>query len=552
MDAAADLLSWIDRAEVRLRAGGLSGHRAFVALCRHLARAFELPPGLWLEGPDVPERIELDPVPVTSELDLFGLAYERFFSDVFKAERGQFFTPKPLVELMADLAVIGPEDRVLDPTCGSGTFLVVAHQRGGNVCGVEIDPELVGLCRLNLKMHGVRPQAVRQADFFLEDDEGKWDVILANPPFSVEINDPLILRRHALSQGKSKMSSDHLFLEAAWRSLKPGGRLVAVLPHSILSNARHAQLRDWILDHYQRRAVISLPEGVFRPFGGTAARACIVSLEKRPVSSRSWVAAVVTNPGYDTSRRIFRRSDPDELSSLRASFAAGTLPLLPVDLDTWQPEVLWINNGIGPTVPRAVMKTLATGINERFRPSRQPRVAFTEIDLADIDKRTGEIRCARIKKGSGFSGEKVSFKEGDVLFSRMRPNLNNVALAVRPDSGLPSKMCGSAEWVPLRPGRLPGFVLTAARSSFVRAQLLPTSGQTRPRVCMDDVTSVVVPDPGEDAKKLMDAIVVHAHEQRRIERQRIAAVDVAYEQFGRGEIDAAALVSLLRGLLPEG
>nr|MBC8455117.1 N-6 DNA methylase [Deltaproteobacteria bacterium] len=147
-------------AENRLRAVGLSGRNAYAALCRNLAKRLNIPAHLWIDGPDAPADARLDRIPLTSELDLFGLAYERFFPEVFKAEHGQFFTPRPLVELMTDMAEVRPGDRVLDPTCGSGTFLVVAQNRGAEVEGIEVDPELVALCRLNLALHGADPRSV--------------------------------------------------------------------------------------------------------------------------------------------------------------------------------------------------------------------------------------------------------------------------------------------------------------------------------------------------------------------------------------------------------
>ena len=111
-------------AEHRLRAVGLNGRSAYAALCRHLAQRLQLPKSLWLDGPDAPPSAGLASLELTAEIDLFGLAYERFFPEVFKGERGQFFTPRPLVEMMADLAELKPGERVLDPTCGSGGFLV--------------------------------------------------------------------------------------------------------------------------------------------------------------------------------------------------------------------------------------------------------------------------------------------------------------------------------------------------------------------------------------------------------------------------------------------
>ena len=92
-------------AEDRLRATGLSGRRAYAALCRHFAERLHIPDSMWLDGPDAPAGARLDRIPLTAELDLFGLAYERFFPEIFKAERGQFFTPRPLVELMVEHSI---------------------------------------------------------------------------------------------------------------------------------------------------------------------------------------------------------------------------------------------------------------------------------------------------------------------------------------------------------------------------------------------------------------------------------------------------------------
>ena len=76
------------------------------------------------------------------------------------------------------------------------------------------------------------------------------------------------------------------FLTSCPGRLRPGGRLAAILPYSVLANPRHAELRDWLSARFVREAVVSLPEGVFKPFGGTASRACVVVLTKRPAHLR--------------------------------------------------------------------------------------------------------------------------------------------------------------------------------------------------------------------------------------------------------------------------
>src|SRR5262245_27866469 len=93
-----------------------------------------------------------------------GLAYERFFADLFKGRRGQFFTPPPIVRLLVGRLSITAGETVLDPTCGSGSLLVEALRSGARVRGIERDPRLARLARLHLELAGAAPD-VRAADF---------------------------------------------------------------------------------------------------------------------------------------------------------------------------------------------------------------------------------------------------------------------------------------------------------------------------------------------------------------------------------------------------
>jgi SAM-dependent methyltransferase len=536
-------------AEARLRAAGLSGRNAFAALCRSLASRLGLERRFWIEGPDAPAEVGLDRIALTAELDLFGLAYERFFSDIFKAERGQFFTPRPLVELMVDLAAIRPGQKVLDPTCGSGSFLVAAHARGAEVDGIEIDPELVALCRLNLVLHGADPRGVRRGDLFreLEDDE-RWDVVLANPPFSLDVTDTAALRLFTLAIGRARASSDVLFLEAAWRRLRPGGILVAVLPRSLLANQAFADLRDWVEERFVRRAILSLPEGIFRPFGGAASRASVVALAKRPAALQPWIAVEVRHPGFDTRRKVYRPTEPDELARLRLDIRQGTAPRRAADERGWIPEAFDRDAGIASGVRRVPLASLAPRVSSTQRPGDDPGAPFTEIDLADVDKATGEVIAARATAGARLRGTKSSFAEGDLVFARLRPNLNNVAIVRRPDPRLPAAIVGSSEWVRLAPPIHPRFALVAARSSFTRAQVSSTEGQTRPRIRPSDLDEVEVPDPGETARAEIDRIVGRALDARWEARQILVRVAELYEAFGKGELTEDALLQALRDL----
>ncbi len=532
-DPAERFAGELRAAEERLRACGLSGRRAFVGLVRHLADRLGLPRELWPDGADAPAAARLDKLPLAPDLDLFGLAYERFFTDLFKGERGQYFTPRPLVELLADLASVRAGDRVLDPTCGSGGFLIAALARGADVDGIEVDPDLATLARLNLAMHGQNPRAVRTADFFRSPPEDRWDVVLANPPFSVSIDDPEVLARHGL---RGRVGSDVLFVQAALACVRPGGRLATVLPYSFLTNPGTAAVRDSLAMLAVREAVVSLPEGIFNPFGGTGTRACVVVLRRLPAPMSPMLAAIVSQPGFDTRRQTYRRTEPDELVALRLHLRGGEFPRARrVVSHIWLPEECFEGSVISSAVDTFRLAERAKVLPQTVVKTKGSR---SVIEFSHVDKQTGEVVDADVREAAGLA----EITAGEILFGRMRPALNNVVRAALPRADLPRAMAGSGEWVRLRAASEADFLLVALRSSFARAQLAVTSGQTRPRARISDIASMRLPDPGPSARRAIDQAVATLHAARAQSRERLLAIAEAYEAFGRGEITAEELV----------
>ena len=208
--------------------------------------------------------------------------------------------------------------RVLDTCCGTGGFLVsyvnymrkiltvqesnkggadeVIRQRvsarikelcGKNVFGTDINPFLVRTCQMNLVMHGDGSANIFPADSILSpsewDDEGaarnigygKFDVVITNPPFGGRaiIDDPHVLSRYDLStydsqNPRSFLPAEQLFVEAAMKFLKPGGRLAIVLPDSILNNPGLQFIRSWLLRRARIIGSIDLPKETFAHSGG--------------------------------------------------------------------------------------------------------------------------------------------------------------------------------------------------------------------------------------------------------------------------------------------
>lgn len=512
-------------AEERLRAEGLTGAQAFAAL-RDAVRA--------RMGEAVTARPSalqaVDALPLDGDVDLLGLAYERFFADLFKGRRGQYFTPRPLVELLLDRAGVRPGETVLDPTCGSGGFLVVAARRGARVRGIELDPTLVELARLNLAVAGL-PGEVEQGDCFALDVE-PVDLVVANPPFSVPIGDPDVLRRYELGRGRRRVPSDQLFCEALERWVRPGGRAAVVLPWSVVVNPSFEAVRERLSAGWHREALCLLPEGVFRPFGGAAGRAVLLWLRRGGSGRTRW--AVLRDPGWDVRSIHVRLTSDDERRRLADDAAWEELPD-----GAWTPV-----RRTGRGVPLRELARLRT---DRVTPARDPQAPFALVELAHVDKATGEVSGAANVAGADVAGARAAIEPGDLLISRLRPELGNVAMARRP-ARANGPLVGSPEWIVLRPERLPHFTLHALRTPAWRAALPVTAGQTRPRTTPGAVLDSDVPWPGEALAARIDALARDLHARRALLRDRLDALQAALDAFAAGDLDEAGLAERLEAL----
>jgi protein-L-isoaspartate O-methyltransferase len=519
------------RAEDRLRAHGLTGAQAFDALLPAIEERLGVTGRQQVLMPAfVREAAEALPRPA-GEIDLLGLAYERFFADLFKGLRGQFFTPPPIGRLLVAGLDLAPGQRVIDPTCGSGGLLVLAARAGARVAGVEIDRRLARLAALNLALVGAHePEAVRPADFFgVEPPEEPFDALIANPPFSVDIDDRWVLDRYEMGRGKARVLSDRLFVEAIEQWVVPGGRAGVVMPHSVLANPSWQDVRDRIDAGWIRTRTCTLPEGVFRPFGGAAGRAVLLWLERRSRRRQRVQAEVLwgtlADPGYDVRNKRLRPTSSVEVDARCAG--VGFEPL---------PAGAWVPAGTGRGVP---VRDVA-----RLRRERGPPSEWV-ADLAHADRVTGELHPEARPAGPGAEpSARQRLAPGDVVVAQLRPNLGNVAAVPPADGGV----VGSPEWIALEPMRHGGWLLHALRTPAWRGALPIPHGQTRPRVSPEAVLDSPVPWPDEALAARVDALSVRLRDERRLLRERLVALQGAVDRFAAEELDEEGLEAEVRRL----
>lgn len=226
--------------------------------------------------------------------DIIGDAYEyliaKFASDSGK-KGGEFYTPSMVSALLAELVGIKDGEEIYDPTCGSGSLLLKASQKGTNnfIYGQEKNAQTYALCVMNMFLHNIPNPKIKWGDTLTNplhlDTNGdlrRFSKIVANPPFSLdkwgydELKEDRFSRFNYGMPPKSK--GDYAFLLHMIKSLKNGGTLGVVMPHGVLfRGSSEGKIRASLIKQGYLKAIIGLPSNLFY---GTSIPACIMIFSK--------------------------------------------------------------------------------------------------------------------------------------------------------------------------------------------------------------------------------------------------------------------------------
>ncbi len=204
--------------------------------------------------------------------------FESLVPRVSKADKGQFFTPRAVVDFVIDMLAPRAGEVVVDPACGSGAFLsharavakVAAH-------GCDVDPRAVRVARLLALAASADPATVNRADGLRESGLPRADIVATNPPFAGRAPSD----GFAVADVVRNPERDVLFLERALDLLRDGGRLGIVLPYNKASGNAFAALRRWLVGQARVLAVVGLPRETFLPH--TSQRTFVLFAQKRAV-----------------------------------------------------------------------------------------------------------------------------------------------------------------------------------------------------------------------------------------------------------------------------
>ena len=306
----------------------LNTSKAVHSLNDRISSLFEQTKQAYQDIFDADDRIKISPIALgftvnklqsisllNSSQDAKGLAFQKFLSHHEKDGQGQFFTPEPIIDFCVAMMQPKPNEKIIDPTCGSGGFLLsalkylqnnydelnITETVSQNLFGLDINKSIARIAKMKLLLEANGKTNVFCVNSLEDLDTLKlslshtdgFDLVLANPPFGAKITNTAILSKfdlgykwsnhnnefHKTKSAYPNQNAEILFIERCLQLLKEGGRMAIVLPNGNFENPSLEYLRYYIKLKAKILAIVNLPQETFIPFG-TGVKTSLLFLEK--------------------------------------------------------------------------------------------------------------------------------------------------------------------------------------------------------------------------------------------------------------------------------
>ena len=507
--------------------------------------------------------------------DIKGTVFEQMVGNTFRGELAQFFTPRELVHCIAEMIPPSKEEKVFDPSCGSGGFLVMAIRSIGErlkrehpnlstdeiaaqvryfaeskIFGSDINDRMGRVAKMNMIMHGDGHAGIVNTNGLLTEKDvpppwiqelqpGDVDIIYSNPPFAGREKDPVILSQFDLGKNKNgdpcSVSKEVLFIELITKLLKVGGRAGLVLPAGCFNNPSMKNLRDYIKKNVKITALIGLPHLAFQ-ISGANNEGHLLFIEKVQDLPQDydifidWAADI----GFDSVGRKTQRNDLTGIAERFHNPPAGNVirfSQLGDRIDPWyyHPHYRDIIGRLSETddtewLPMGQVVTLSKDLFKRAEYDEEDVLEY--IEKGDVDMDSGLVVSFSEHSPKQIPGRaKFVLKAGDILFPNAYDCMRGVIVVPQEYDGY----IGSSRFFVVRhnPEKMLAEYLPY---HFRRPEILSLlkrecSGEINPGINWPQFSKVKIPVPSiARQRKVLDDIA-HIQAERERLTQEMARLD---------------------------
>ncbi len=500
-----------------------------------------------------------------TDLDTKGVAFEIFMKDFFIGKMGQFFTPRPVVQFCVKMVEPKKEHKVIDPSCGSGGFLLYAMDEvrafaeanydefeafthwhnfaQKRLFGIEINDQIARVCKMNMIIHDdghtnvIGHDALAKFTDFQklnpEFKEESFDLILSNPPFGATIKKKESAYLKDFDFGMSGDSerptqkSEILFIERCIELAKPGtGRIAIVVPEGVMTNTSLQYVRDYILKYCELQASISLPESAFSHFGA-GIKSSLLFLRRKAKKERLLDYTVFMGVAKQVGIDSTGREEENELYSEKSSCIFNQWKVYSKDKTKYKRTKNCYSIKLSQVLEEGPLNATRYAWKPSFKNKTQKITAISDVisnkitPSSDANEysnfaliRMDELQNNPVKienliycLGNEIEGSLKIVKEGDILLARLGPSMMNRKIVVVPKiDKVVDHIVASSEFIVIRPHDLKdAFYITGVLRTDLMLKYMysKTRGGTpsRYRLSEEDFQGLDFPKEDKEVRK---------------------------------------------------